>query len=101
MKLLKIHAENFGSYESLELDFQEMGLALLQGPTGAGKSTVMDMVFWAMFGQTAKGGNVDEVRSWKAIDSITKVILTIEVPNAKLSITRIRGKSSQNDLYWV
>lgn len=97
MKLGMCSAINFGSYKELDFNFQDLGLTLISGPTASGKSTLMDLAAWTLFGVTAKGGSVDEVRNWSNLDECTKSTLTIEA----ITITRIRGGSQQNDLYWV
>ncbi len=101
MKLLKAEVQNFGSYSKLEFSFQDKGLALLHGATGSGKSTFQDIPMWILFGVTAKGGNVDDIRSWNSNNvpiSSTFGILYIEHNNKTIRITRVRGTSSQNDL---
>lgn len=100
MKLLSVIIENFGSYKYLEFDFSDAGLALLYGKTGSGKSTITDIPFWIMFGQTAKECSADEVRSWGS-DTPTKGILTLEIESKILTITRVRGKPADNDLYYA
>ncbi|PJB41966.1 MAG: hypothetical protein CO108_12380 [Deltaproteobacteria bacterium CG_4_9_14_3_um_filter_63_12] len=72
MKLHRIELENLNSlYGSHSLDFEEdLGdapLFLILGPTGSGKSTVLDAVCLALFGQTPrlelrKGQN--DTQSW-------------------------------------
>lgn len=94
---MKIEATNFGSYKELSFDFSNLGLALVYGETGSGKSTLQDLVSWALYGLTAKGGSVDEVRNWDRSEEPTTVTLTY----GDIVITRIRGKPAQNDLYWV
>lgn len=101
MKLLKGEFFNFGSYEHIEFDFLDLGLVLIKGATGSGKSTLCDMPFWTLFGKTSKNGTVDEVRSWKTPSLLTKGILKIEINGEELEITRIRGISNVNDLYWT
>jgi len=64
VRITSVRVQNFGSYKELNFDFQNQGLTLIQGPTGAGKSTLMDAIPWILFGRTAKGGNIDEVCSW-------------------------------------
>ena len=59
MKLLRIGVENLNSLYGrhdvdLEQTFQGEPLFLITGPTGAGKSTVMDAVSLALFGQTPR-----------------------------------------------
>lgn len=98
-----IHARvlNFGSYKELDFNFESQGLALIHGPTGAGKSTIQDILPWILYGITAKGGTVDEIRSWVYPEEPTLGILHLETSSGIIVVSRIRGKSSQNDLYWT
>lgn len=61
MKILAVKAHNFVSYDDLELEFKNLGLTLLAAPNGSGKSTILDAVLYALYGQTAKGVKADEV----------------------------------------
>jgi DNA repair exonuclease SbcCD ATPase subunit len=102
LKLLKGTFENFGSYKHLEFDFSQLGLALAFGKTGSGKSTLPDMVAWTLYGQTAKDGSVDDVRSWSSPGELTTGSLEVETSEGSYIVTRKRGKSATaNDLYWV
>ncbi len=100
MKLGKLSILNFGSYPHFSMDFSNLGLSLLYGNTGSGKSTVMDMSSWVLFGATAKDGSVDDVRSWQTPDEVTSGVQEVELPSGKITITRIRGSTGKNDLYW-
>ena len=100
MRLLEIDVTNFGSYKRFSFDFTNRGLVLIQGHTGSGKSTALDAVVWMLYGQTAKDGNADDIRSWFCSeDEETHGILNIGIGTSSIGITRIRGKV--NDLYWV
>ncbi len=100
MKVLKGSFQNFGSYKSLEFDFSNLGLALVFGKTGSGKSTIPDMVAWTITGQTAKNGSVDDVISWTADNEPTSGVLGIELNDGTvITVTRVRGSSK--DLYWT
>lgn len=101
MKLNTIIAENFGSFEKFNFTLEDNGLSLIYGPTGSGKSTIQDMVCWALFGITAKNGTVDEIRNWVNKDTLTAVSLSFCIGENQLTVTRIRGKQSDNDLYWT
>lgn len=101
MKLLTAKVQNFGSYEDLEFSYNDLGLALIQGSTGAGKSTIQDIPSWILYGVTSKNGTVEEVRNWNNLDKSTIGVLSLEAKGAKLEVTRIRGKQHENDLYWT
>lgn len=101
MKIMKCVVTNFGSYGGLEFDFNDLGLTLVSGATGSGKSTLFDVAAWIMYGVTAKNGGVDEVRSWKAGDAPTAGCLQIETQSGTICISRVRGKQADNDLFYV
>lgn len=100
MKITSCHLENFGSYKTLNFDFEQQGLALIQGSTGSGKSTLCDVISWVAFGRTAKDGAVDEVLSWPG-DKVTKGVINVELGRTtRCQIVRTRGPNSKdNDLY--
>lgn len=94
MKISALHAQNFASYKTLSMSFVDGGLTLLSGPTGGGKSTIPDMIYWGLFGETSKGVNVDAIRSW-ASDRETSVTVYLDT----VTISRKRGL--KNDLcFW-
>lgn len=99
MDLLKAKIQNFGSYDTLSLDFTQQGLTLVYGATGSGKSTLQDITSWILFGTTGKNGTVDDIRPWTS-DKVTKGELTINLNGTILTIVRQRGKASENDLHY-
>lgn len=100
MNFYSFHVTNFGSYKDLSFDFRNCGLTLIHGPTGAGKSTICDIPSWILFGVTAKDGNVDEVRSWHSPSEATSGSLVLKSGNSVIVVLRVRGKNSENDLFW-
>jgi DNA repair exonuclease SbcCD ATPase subunit len=94
MKILSASVENFASYKSLEFAFDDQGLTHISGPTGSGKSTLADIVPWVLFGKTAKGGGVDDIRSWGA-EETTIGSITLEINDCRVYVTRQRAP---NDL---
>ncbi len=97
MKVLSVSLQNFASYKNLDFDFTNQGLTLIQGPTGAGKSTLCDAIPWLLFGRTAKGGAVDEIRSWNT-NQVTSGHIGLSTGDV---IVRVRGATAKdNDLYY-
>lgn len=100
MKLKKCQVTNFGSYRTLEFDFSDLGLTLIHGATGSGKSTLQDIPAWILFGITAKDGNADEIKSWQSEGEPTTGTLEVSTPSGDIMVTRIRG-GNKSDLYWI
>jgi DNA repair exonuclease SbcCD ATPase subunit len=98
LRILRIQVTNFGSYPELDFTFDGTGLALIYGPTGSGKSTVLDAVMWTLYGETIRGGSVDEVRSWVSAEPVHGSA-SVVLGDSTISIFRVRGQS--NDLYWT
>ena len=98
MKLISVAAQNFGSYKQLDFNLSGQGLTLISGPTGAGKSTLCDLVPWTLFGKTAKNGQADEVRSWGIRDT-TSASVQLYLNNEHVVVYRARG-NKDNDLYF-
>lgn len=51
---MKIRLKNFRCYSDETFDFGEGGLALLSGPSGKGKSTILMGIYFALFGTGSK-----------------------------------------------
>lgn len=100
MKLRKATVSNFASYDHLDFDFNDLELSLVYGATGSGKSTLLDIAVWILYGQTAKGGNVDEIRPLDDREEPTIGTIEVSTLSGSLFITRIRGRAAENDLYW-
>ena len=47
---MKITLKNFRCYENYTLDFGEKGLTLISGSSGAGKSSILLGIYFALFG---------------------------------------------------
>lgn len=66
------------------------GLFLLEGPTGAGKSTLIDAIVFALYGKVASEATSDDrVRSAFAADDVETVVdLVFEVPGGVYRVRR-------------
>lgn len=68
MRLHKLQMQAFGAYaDRQEVDFQKLtdcGLFLLEGPTGSGKSTILDAITFALYsGLAGNGAGKDRLHS--------------------------------------
>ena len=86
MRPVRLEFEAFGPYPGTELvDFvplDDLGLYLVSGPTGAGKTSIFDAMVFALYGKVpgARGRSDTNLRSNFASDSATaRVSLEFEV----------------------
>lgn len=82
----------FAGTESIDMDaLTASGLFLLEGPTGAGKSTILDAITFALYGATAGSeSSTDRLRSHFAPpDAVPEVVLELSVGGERLRITRV------------
>ena len=68
MRLLKLQIKNFISIKQASIDFEELndGVFLISGPTGSGKSSMLDAIHWVLFGKTLSSNRAavaKEIRS--------------------------------------
>ena len=64
MRPLRLILDGFGSYRAeTEIDFTDVDFFALVGPTGAGKSTVIDALCFALYGTVPRWDNEKEVRN--------------------------------------
>uniref|UniRef100_UPI0023B96EB5 AAA family ATPase n=1 Tax=Streptomyces sp. 5-6(2022) TaxID=2936510 RepID=UPI0023B96EB5 len=95
MRLHRLAITAFGPFGATqEIDFDELsaaGLFLLHGPTGAGKTSVLDAVCYALYGQVpgARQGSGLSLRSDHAEPlTPTEVVLECTIGERRLEITR-------------
>lgn len=99
MRFLRAEATNFGSYDKLSFEFKDLGLCLLKGASGAGKSTIHDLIPWVLFGHTSKGGKVDDVINWIKNET-TEGALSLQLNDSRVIIVR-RSRGKTPDLSWT
>lgn len=80
----------FGGYQSVDFDeLSAAGLFLLHGPTGAGKTSVLDAVCYALYGSVPGARQGGSLRSdHAAAGTRTEVTLELTVAGRRLELTR-------------
>ena len=91
MRPVQLEFTAFGSYpghESVDFDaLAGLGLFLVTGPTGAGKTTIFDAMTYALYGKVAGDRPVD-VRSHHATAEPTSVTFTFDVDGRRYRVER-------------
>lgn len=93
MRLHRLELTAFGPFAAPQsVDFDELsaaGLFLLHGPTGAGKTSVLDAVCFALYGQVPGARPATRLRSDHAAPGTpTEVVLELTLGGRRLEITR-------------
>lgn len=96
MRPIKLRLENFASYrgQAAELDFASLELFAIAGPTGAGKSTILDAIIFALYGQTPRLGPHPAGMISLGADRMS-VVLDFEVAAQRYRVTRLARRRGQ------
>ncbi|HCU94651.1 MAG TPA: hypothetical protein DHU96_18820 [Actinobacteria bacterium] len=95
MRLHSLEVTAFGPYATVQrIDFDRLassGLFLLEGPTGAGKTTILDAVTYALYGGLAgEDSGDDRLRSHFAQPAAEpRAVLEFSLRGARYRITRV------------
>ncbi len=91
MRPVRLHVEGFGVFRSpVELDFDDVDYFAMVGPTGAGKSTIIDAICFALYGSIPRYGDERLVGRAVSVGGCeAKVSLTFDVAGARYHATRV------------
>ena len=98
MRLQKLQIKNFISIKKATVDFEALndGVFLISGPTGSGKSSMLDAIHWALFGKTLSSNRASvlkEIRSTYApATEDTVVTLTFNQDKTDYKVIRTLKK---------
>jgi len=93
MKLKALKLENFRQHEDSFIDFSD-GITIINGTNGAGKSTILEAVTWAIYGTEAARGNKDSIKFNKAkARAKVRVELVLELDGEIFRIERFLDKA--------
>lgn len=109
MKIKKISAQNFMSFESLDYEFPETGLYFIDGvvvggnatnSNGSGKSSaIAETLSFGLYGRTIRSVGKDEIVNWKAKKDCVVSILLEDDSGNEYTIARFRKDNvNANDL---
>jgi len=102
MKILKIKLLNINSLKGeFEVDFEKFlkdeSLFAITGPTGAGKSTILDVITCALYGRTARLSNPNELMSRHTKECFCEVEFEIKDKVYRCSWSQKRKKEGSKD----
>ncbi|MBN1236832.1 MAG: SMC family ATPase [Methanotrichaceae archaeon] len=102
MHLNKLVVRNFKKFRRAELEFSD-GLTGIVGSNGAGKSTIVEAIAWALYGNRASSIKRDFIRNARARESDTvETSLTLSLGKQELVIYRaMKGKSLTPEAFLV
>ncbi|HMT05341.1 MAG TPA: SMC family ATPase [Solirubrobacterales bacterium] len=94
MKLHRLEITAFGPYANkVEVDFDlldESGVYLLTGPTGAGKTSILDAISYALFGEIPRDRKDAKVVSdHRNVETVPRVMLEATIGGERIRIVRI------------
>lgn len=93
MKLKSLKLENFRQHEESFIEFSD-GITIINGSNGAGKSTILEAITWAIYGTDAARGNKDSIKFNKAkARAKVRVELAFALDNEIFRIERFLDKA--------
>ena len=95
MKPISLTIEAFGPYrDSVTLDFSELenhSMFLISGPTGAGKTSILDAMVYALYGEpSGEARKTDAIRSdFAEPERMTRVDFSFVIGDAQYRVERL------------
>jgi len=84
MRPLRLLLDGFGSYRRpAEADFSDVGFFVLTGPTGAGKTTVIDGICFALYGTVPRWDGRDAISQGPAPEASDRRVALVFEANGK------------------
>lgn len=104
MKILKIKSLNINSLKGeFEVDFEKFlkdeSLFAITGPTGAGKSSILDVITCALYGRTARLSNPNELMSRHTGECLCEVEFEVKGKVFRSSWSQKRARKSADGAF--
>ena len=98
MRPLRLELEGFGPYRTRQtVDFSDVELFVLTGPTGSGKTTILDAIAFALYAKTPRGFKKYTELVHPAAE-VARVQLVFQAGDGVYRVTRAVGKKSEHRL---
>ena len=95
---ISLSMEGFLSYiERVEIDFTSFSLACITGENGAGKSSILDGITWALFGKARK--HDESVINLDSTKAEVSLVFSYEGNQYKIVRSNPQGKPKQAELF--
>lgn len=102
IRLKRLYAHDFKQLKQVEIHFPEVGRVLVQGKNEAGKSTLFEAVFFALFAQalnTESGAkNLDDLIGYDQEKARVELDLQVRDRVFKITRTLVRAKTNKWEL---
>ncbi len=101
MRPLRLMFEGFGSYrEHTDLNLSDVDFFVLTGPTGSGKSTVIDALCFALYGTVPRWGKGNVIRNALAPSTTeARVCLVFEASGARYVAARHLKRDARGNVH--
>ncbi|OGC87903.1 MAG: hypothetical protein A2142_00070 [candidate division Zixibacteria bacterium RBG_16_48_11] len=98
MHLVRLELNNYRRFEEAEVEFPD-GVVGIIGVNGAGKSSLVEAIAWALYGNDLARSSKEEIRRLGAsINEVCRVILDFEMNGDNYRVVReLKGASSTAD----
>ena len=101
MRPLRLLLDGFGSYrEHTEVDLSDVGFFVLTGPTGSGKSTVIDGLCFALYGTVPRWGKGNVIKNALAPSAtMCRVCLVFEAAGGRYAAARVLRRDARGQVH--
>ncbi|GAB4463977.1 MAG: SMC family ATPase [Elainellaceae cyanobacterium] len=94
---LQLRLKNFLSYRQAALDFRGLHVACVCGQNGAGKSSLLEAIAWAIWGES-RATNEDDVIHQGETEAQVEFTFSCRQQTYRVLRTRVRGQTSSLEL---